>query len=166
MGCCEPTAARNALVAIDGSEGARCALAHAIELARAGRGRLTLLTVVPPVPWAQPGVMAAYDPRTIEEAVADQLRAAAAEVPDDVPVTTMLVRGHTVAEIVRCATKGNHDVLVLGCEGHGPLGGALGGVSHRVRRHCRDGEFSVVVVRMPPADRARTDTLQENAEPA
>jgi nucleotide-binding universal stress UspA family protein len=146
---CEPTAARNALVAIDGSEGSRCALAHAIELARAGRGRLTLLTVVPPVPWAQPGLMAAYDPRAIEEAVAEQLRAAAAEVPDDVPVTTLLVRGHTVAEIVRCAAKGNHDVLVLG---YGPLGGAVTGVSHRVRRHCRHGEVPVVVVHVPPGD--------------
>jgi nucleotide-binding universal stress UspA family protein len=160
----EPTQARNALVAIDGSEGSRHALAHAIALARAGRGRLTLLTVVSPVPWAQPGVMAAYDPRCTEEAVAKQLRAAAAEVPDDVPVTTWLVRGHAVAEIVRCAVKGNHDVVVLGCEGHGPLGGVVTGVSQRVRRHCRHCEIPVVVVRVPTGDRVRTQPLPGHAD--
>jgi nucleotide-binding universal stress UspA family protein len=129
--------ARNVLVAYDDSPGARQALAYAAAIARVSRGRLTIMTVVPPPPLAQPGLMVYYDPRATEAAMCTALRHAAESIPQDVPLTTVVGHGHPASEIVRRAEEGNHDLVVLGCEGHGPLKGTMTGVCPRVLRHCK-----------------------------
>ena len=135
----------NILVGVDGSVGAQRALAYAAGLARIEPGRLTLLTVVPPPVWTRmafppPG----YDHRAIVAGWAKVLHAAADCLPADVSVTTRLVHGRPAEAIVRRAVEGCHDLVVLGCEGRGPLHGAIGGVSRKVVRRC---SVPVLVVR-------------------
>jgi nucleotide-binding universal stress UspA family protein len=129
--------ARNVLVAFDSSPGSRQALAYAAAVAQTSHGRLTILTVVPPPPLAQPGLMAIYDTREIEAEMAAALRKAADTVPQDVSVTTLVEHGRPAEQIVRRVQEGDHDLVVLGCEGHGPLKGAMAGVCQRVLRNCR-----------------------------
>ena len=142
----EPVLAGNILVAIDGSEGAERALAFAAAVARVAGGRLTLLTVVPPPRLPAFAMAPGYDPRAIEKQWAEELHAAADKAPLDIPVTLLLAHGNPAREIVRRAEEGCHDLVVLGCEGHGLFHGALGGVSQRVLRHC---SVPVLVVRSP-----------------
>jgi nucleotide-binding universal stress UspA family protein len=142
-----PCTAYNVLVAFDGSRGAQYALGAATAMARGGNGRLTLMTVVPRAPMPAPGVVGAYDFRAIERAMEADLRAAAETVPDDVPVTTVVLHGNAAHEIVRCVEKGCYDVVVLGFEGHGPMKGAIAGVSKKVMRNCT---VPVIVVHAPP----------------
>jgi nucleotide-binding universal stress UspA family protein len=142
----EPLLACNILVAVDGSRGAELAVAHAAAIARVAGGRLTLLAVVPPprLPSASPAI--GYDPQTATEGWAEELRASAEKAPRDVPVTLRLAHGNPVREIVRQAEEGCHDLVVVGCEGHGLLHGALCGVSQRVLRRSK---VPVLVVRTP-----------------
>jgi nucleotide-binding universal stress UspA family protein len=63
-----------------------------------------------------------------------------------VPVTLRIAHGSPVAEIVRQAEQGCHDLVVVGCEGHGVLRGALCGISQRLLRRSR---VPVLVVRTP-----------------
>jgi nucleotide-binding universal stress UspA family protein len=142
----EPALGRNVLVAFDGSPGARHALACGVSLARGGHGRLTLLTVVPHPPAPMPGMVGAFDAESIEREMVAELRAAAETVPDDIPVTTLVAHGHAPAEIVRCCNEGCYDAVVLGYEGHGPMKGALAGVSRRVMFHCT---VPVLVIHAP-----------------
>ena len=139
--------ARNVLVAFDGSRGAHDALACASAMARGGNGRLTVLTVIPHPPVPAPGVVGAYDFRAIERSMVAELRAAAETVPEDVPVTTLVAHGPAAPEIVRCVEDGCYDLVVLGCEGHGPMKGAVAGVCKKVMRHC---PVPVLVVHTPP----------------
>jgi nucleotide-binding universal stress UspA family protein len=130
----EPPRACRILLAFDGSAGSLHALARAFELARDWRARLTLLTVVPR-PQLPVGAVG-YDPGALERDWAAQLRAAAAMAPPDVSITLRLARGSAVRAILAEAREGGHDLVVLGCEGRGPLSGRLCGVSRRVARRC------------------------------
>jgi nucleotide-binding universal stress UspA family protein len=141
-----PVLARNILVAIDGSPGAERALEYAVAVAQAAHGRLTLLSVVPHERVPPSGLLPGYDPRQTELDWACELRAAADGLPQDIPVTLLLARGSAVAEIVLRAECGCHDLVVVGCQGRGPLHGALGGVSQRVLRRC---SVPVQIVRSP-----------------
>jgi nucleotide-binding universal stress UspA family protein len=140
--------ARNILVAYDGSRGGAHALAYAAALARAGHACMTVITVVPWAPYPTPGVVGAYDPRECETAMCKQLREAIESIPDDVSVTTVVSHGNAAHEIVRQAEKGQHDLVVLGYEGHGPFKGAVGGVCAKVLKHSK---APVLVVHPPPA---------------
>jgi nucleotide-binding universal stress UspA family protein len=133
----ESALARNVLVAFDSTAGSRQALAYAAAVAKTSHGRLTIMTVVPPVPLAQPGVMAIYDPREVEATMAAALRRAADTIPPDVSVTTLVEHGRPAEQILRRVKEGNHDLVVLGCEGHGLFKGAMAGVCQRVLRHCQ-----------------------------
>jgi nucleotide-binding universal stress UspA family protein len=131
---------RRLLVAFDGSQHAGSALDEAIGLARATRGRLTILTVIPD----QGGAWAIGTPYWTPvdfERVGDEVARAHARmlasvvdrVPADVPVTTILRRGAPGAEILEEARRGTHDLVVMGSRGRGELQSwLLGSVSHEV----------------------------------
>ena len=109
---------RRVLVAFDGSSPAHAALADAIELAQATRGRLTVMAVIPETSvWLG--------------------------VACDVPVTKLLTRGVPAQRIV--AEAADHDVIVMGSRGRGDVRSLLlGSVSHAV---LHSSPVPVVVIR-------------------
>jgi nucleotide-binding universal stress UspA family protein len=126
----------NILVATDGSPSARRALAIAVELARAGNARLTLITVAPPT--SSYVTLAGVAPETmrseLEKWATGILEQAAAEVPDDVVVHRLERTGHAGHEILRELRKGGYDLVVLGTRGRGraqeSLFGTVNGYVH------------------------------------
>jgi nucleotide-binding universal stress UspA family protein len=126
------------LVAFDGSAHAERALNDAIDLAQAGNGRLTILAVAREVFDTSFGY-AAPPPnfQGVQEQVEDELRATLAQavdtVPDDIPVTSLIRRGHAAQTIVDVAREGAYDLIVMGTRGRGGLRTLLlGSVSQRV----------------------------------
>jgi nucleotide-binding universal stress UspA family protein len=131
---------RSVLVAVDGSRHSDMALEHAIELARDGNARLTILTATPPpagVSLTGPGAIAAAAAAArMEQDFDDVLRAAADCVPDDLPVTTVHASGHPAQAILNEMERGHHDLIVMGSRGLGLARALMGSVSHRVLRHA------------------------------
>jgi nucleotide-binding universal stress UspA family protein len=130
---------RRILLAFDGSAHAQRALQTAIELAQAGHGRLTVMTVVPEsAVWALGGGYAVpvnIDDfsQQLEREYQRLLVGAVDAVPADLPVTKLLRRGAAGPEIVEQATGGGHDLIVMGSRGRGELRSLLlGSVSHHV----------------------------------
>src|SRR4051812_21983834 len=125
---------RNILVAVDGSPDADAALAHAGELARDQRARLTLLTAIPPTPATAMLATGAAPPRNeVVRHYSELLRQAAATVPEDVSVTTLLVEGPPAKALIERSRSGAFDLIVMGSHGHGRLHTTLlGCVSQKV----------------------------------
>jgi nucleotide-binding universal stress UspA family protein len=138
----------NILVGLDASASAQRALGHAVELARAGNSKLTLITVAPPVSsyvtLAGVGVdtMAQELDKWAEEVLEDGLRS----VPDDVVAHSLLRRGHAGHEIIEELKRGGYDLIVLGSRGRGRAQeGLLGSVNGYVHFHA-----SVPLLSVPP----------------
>ena len=128
------------LCAYDGSAASKAALQEAIDLAAAMNARLAIVTVVEraPVGVAAAGVDPEALSATMERERGDQLRAAAAAVPDDIPLTTLLRSGHAGREILKAADEVGADVLVLGTRGRGRMTSNLfGSVAADVHFHTR-----------------------------
>lgn len=147
---------RNILIAHDGSADADAALEHAAQLARDQHARLTLLTVAP-LPH-QPGAMGAPVTPDLVDCFTESQRRAADSVPDDVSVTTQLLRGEPAETILCAARKGDHDLIVMGSHGHSRLHRALlGSVSHRI---LHDSPVPVLLIRhkngQPPSIEQQT----------
>jgi nucleotide-binding universal stress UspA family protein len=134
---------RNVLVGYDGSPHAQRALDEAIEIARADRSALTVMTVVPPVtPFAGVGTLAYGGAAMVrvegelEHDFEQCLVDAVERVPDDVPVTRILAHGRPGPEIVRQARAGHNDLVVVGSRGRGTARSlVLGSVSSYVLHH-------------------------------
>jgi nucleotide-binding universal stress UspA family protein len=131
---------RNILVSVDGSDHAQRALDEAIDIARAGRGRLTILTAVnAPPAWAASGVAtgaAALSALDLEREAVQVMREAVSRVPDDLPVTTLISRRPIRSALMKAVTCGDYDVLVMGSRGRRALAASLlGSVSHYVLNH-------------------------------
>src|SRR5215831_9636440 len=90
----------NILVGIDGSASAGRALEHAVDLARAGNSKLTLMTVAPPVSMYVTLGGVAVDTMTTEldNWAKDVLDEAVRALPDDVSAHTVQRRGHAGPE--------------------------------------------------------------------
>ena len=130
----------NILVCVDGSVHSERALTEAIDLAEAGRGRLTILTAIPRPPyWAcSPVTIPAIEP--LAESLATEakraLRAAIERVPESVPVTTILSEEPIRDALKHRLASGGHDLLVMGSRGRGALSSSfLGSVSHFALNH-------------------------------
>src|SRR3954462_10648501 len=118
---------RRLLVAIDSSPHADLALRAAVDVAQAGNGRITMLTVAPrPTVWAAQGVWdVPVDLSTLNQefdrAHRDLLDAAVDRVPDNIPVTKLLKHGAAGPAILDVAMADGHDLIVMGSRGRGEL---------------------------------------------
>ena len=145
---------RNILVAVDGSPDADAALAHAAELARDQRARLTLVTAVPQVPATALLASGAAPPRSeVVRHYCDLLRQTADELPQDISVTTLLVEGPPARALIERAHSGAFDLIVMGSHGHGRLHTSLlGCVSQKV---LQASPIPVLLIRAPQEAEAR-----------
>jgi len=130
---------RSILVPIDDSLHAQVALAHAAGLARRDGARLTLIhAIAPRDPVCLPGhyVIPRQLPET-EEKAEELLQEAAATVPADFSVSTVIRRGPPAWEILRRVEAAEHDLVVMGSRGRGPARALLlGSVSRVVGKRC------------------------------
>lgn len=141
----------NLLVAFDGSDPARRALADAIGLAWTNNAKVTLITVAPePTVWAYgEGYGAPVDLFDVNQVVdhhyEDLLQKAVDSVPGDLSVATVIKHGPAGPTIVEQARAGDYDLIVMGSRGHGELRSLLlGSVSHHV---LQTSPVPVLVVR-------------------
>ena len=123
---------RRILVAFDGSPQAERALAAAIDLAAANRARLSILTAIPRRSAVAMMAGAGHLNYQLESEYDAMLRRAAAGVPDDVSVTTVLTRLPARAALLREARAGRFDLLVVGMRRHRTTHSRLAG---RATRH-------------------------------
>lgn len=130
---------RKILAAVDGSAHADAALAQAIDLARSEHAQLTVMTAVPPVPptsFATPGAVLPELREAVQADAEAILRAARDQVPDDLPVRTVLSEQPVRSALIREIVTGDHDLVVMGSRGCGAVRSALlGSVSHYVLHH-------------------------------
>jgi nucleotide-binding universal stress UspA family protein len=130
----------NILVATDGSPSAQEALAHAVDLARAGNAKLTVMTVAPPL--ATYVTLAGVSRETmlaeLDNWATKILDQAVRSLPDDVVAHTVQRTGHPGPEVVRELERGGYDLVVLGSRGRGRTQeGLLGSVNGYVHFHAR-----------------------------
>ena len=131
---------RNILVTVDGSDHAQRALGEAIDIARVGRGRLTILTAVnPPPAWAAGSIATgatALSALDLEREAVEVMRRAVERVPDDVPVTKLVSRRPIRSALMKALRCGEYDLLVMGSRGRRALAASLlGSVSHYALNH-------------------------------
>ena len=156
---------RNILVSVDGSPHAQRALDEAIDIARAGRGRLTILTAVnhPPA-WAASSIAtgaAAMSALDLEREAINVMRCAVAHVPDDIPVTTLISRRPIRAALMKAAASGDYDLLVMGSRGRRALTASLlGSVSHHALNHS---PIPVLIVHADAPEEERAETTRERS---
>ena len=151
----------NILVAVDGSRDADQALAQAVDLAESEHTRLTVMTALPRVTGPSRLVPGAPIGELIAGAHAQAdavLREARDQIPDDLPVTTMLTEQPIRIALLRQIRDGDHDLVVMGSRGRGAVRSTLlGSVSHHVLHH------SPVPGLIVHADRARKPEPIETA---
>jgi nucleotide-binding universal stress UspA family protein len=130
------------LAAVDGSEHARQALAHAAELANLGGGSLTVIAVAPdPSAWLLgSGYGGMVAPFNLDELAAEtreqyskMLDRAVSDLPGDTQAEKVLAHGDAAHAILNQVESGHHDLVVMGSRGRGELRSLLlGSVSHGV----------------------------------
>jgi nucleotide-binding universal stress UspA family protein len=163
------------LVAVDGSRSAAKALEKAIELARSEGARLTLIAVAAPLrlpiatgtyvaPLPGEDDLVRQAERTVERAEA--------LVPEDIPVSTVVRRGPVAKAIVERIEAGEHDLVIMGSHGRGPVRSlVLGSVSNAVLARS---PVPVLIVRgssapepdEPCRDESRVTSTVPSREPA
>ncbi len=132
----------NILVAIDGSEHSKRALAEAADLAKLSDASLTVMTAVPDASvWTLGGGYGGLvAPISLEDLNAqvrkeyeEMLTSAVASVPRGVPIEKVLAQGAAAPAILEQVEKGGHDLVVMGSRGRGEVRSLmLGSVSHHV----------------------------------
>jgi nucleotide-binding universal stress UspA family protein len=128
---------RNVLVVVDSTVDSREALGQAVDLAQREHSRLTLITVEQRLPACAYLGAAAALPLVIPAAEADARKLmcdALAQVPADVPVTTILAAPPMKQALVRQIVDGGHDLVVIGARPGRPARWAILGLSHYLVR--------------------------------
>jgi nucleotide-binding universal stress UspA family protein len=136
----------NILVGIDGSPPSQRAVEYAIELARVGNAKLTLMAVAPPV--SSYVTLARISPETMRAELnvwaRSVLEEAAHAVPDDVIAHTIQSSGHAGPELLKELKRGGYDLIVLGSRGRGRAQeGLLGSVNGYIHFHTHVPLLSV-----------------------
>jgi nucleotide-binding universal stress UspA family protein len=141
---------RRILVAFDGSDGAWAAVGRAIDIAVAQSALLTIAAVVPePRLYAGFGPFALpYSPDTLRrDAEREMLRLlgeARDEVPANVSLTTLLLRGRPAKALAGLAAAGDYDLVVTGPRPSGRLRRLLGaGVTHSLLDRTRASVLAI-----------------------
>jgi nucleotide-binding universal stress UspA family protein len=128
---------KSILVAWDGSDHARRALAEAVDLARTQDARLTLLSIAAPI-HAWPGSVPPIAEADLESGAEQILAEGEALVPDGIAVSGRTAIGYPGTELLKRAAAANHDLIVMGSRGRGAIRSAvLGSVSHFVLNHAK-----------------------------
>jgi nucleotide-binding universal stress UspA family protein len=126
---------RSILVAWDGSEHARRALAEAVDLAHAQGARLALLTVAAPL-HVWPGYVPPISEADLISSAEKILAEGEALVPEGIPVSGRTTIGDPGMELVNRAKAADHDLIAMGSRGRGAIRSAvLGSVSYFVLNH-------------------------------
>ncbi|GBD19940.1 Putative universal stress protein [bacterium HR28] len=138
---------RKILVGFDGSDGAKAAMRHAIELARTFDAELWSLSVIETPHWVTATVGEIDEQRRLLEQELERLqqlaRQQAAEYGIELHAVTRM--GHPAQLLVQEAQRGNFDLLVIGHSGRSGVWGVfLGTTADKVVRHA---PCSVLVVR-------------------
>jgi nucleotide-binding universal stress UspA family protein len=152
-----PVQFRRILCPVDFSESALDALAYAINLAQEADARLTLLHVVEFSPaLSEAPLMPARDLSRVREAAAADARGRLhALIPESArtycTVETAVVEGRAYRDILRHATEGQSDLIVMGVHGRGALDLLVfGSTTHHV---IRGSACPVLIVRSAQAPR-------------
>lgn len=153
---------RDILVAFDGSPPSERALAVAVDLAIAANARLTVLTAAPHVPPVAYTGAAGYGVaalgRTVGQTAERWIAKRIEWVPTEVCVTKIFSDQPICKAIMRRIERGDHDLVVMGSRGRGPIRSALfGSVSRYVLRHST---IPVLVVQGPSPQSAEDRTAE------
>ena len=137
---------KSILVPIDGSDHAEKALDYALNMAEIHDAKVEILTVVDEVKMA-PDWARDYSEKLREqgEEVLTSTFSKAVKQKPNLKISKRLAEGYASEEIVKCAEKGHHDLIVMGSRGMGIVRGLfLGSVSSRV---VNQAEIPVLIVK-------------------
>ena len=134
------------LVPVDGSVHAEKALNYALNLAEIHDAKVEIMTVVDEVKMA-PDWAREYSEKLREqdEDVLTSTFSKAVKEKPNIKISKCLAEGYASEEILKCAEKGHHDLIVMGSRGMGLVRGlVLGSVSSRV---VNQAEIPVLIVK-------------------